>query len=140
MSSHIWKQLDLQSANQKYLNTLAIMTPTGLHTQQYHKIRLMPFGEYWPGKQILQQLGLGKIFPGAEYSSGPLQQNALHIDNTIIGTGLCLESIYPWFYQKMKTQNTQFMITLANNAWFGNSSGAEKHFQMSYFLLLCNVL
>ena len=119
--------------NQKYLNTLAIMTPTGLHTQQYHKIRLMPFGEYWPGKSILQQLGLGQLLPGAEYSSGPPRQKALHIDNTIIGTGLCLESIYPWFYQKMKSQNTQFMLTLANNAWFGNSSGAEKHFQMSLF-------
>ena len=116
-----------------YFNSLAIMTPNGLSPDHYHKIRLMPFGEYWPGKKLLQTLNLGQLIPGSNYSPGSPDQLPLLIDNTRIGIGICLESLYPWFYQRMKNQNSQFMLVLANNAWFNASSGAEKHFQMSLF-------
>tara|TARA_B100001113_G_C21105990_1_gene620918 strand:- start:740 stop:2215 length:1476 start_codon:yes stop_codon:yes gene_type:complete len=133
--------------NKNYFNSLCVMTPSGLSSYIYHKKRLMPFGEYWPGKSLFQWFGAGQLIPGNEYSPGTSNQQPLIVNDLILGPGICLESIYPWFYRSMKHQNSHVMLLLANNAWFNDSSGAEKHFQMgilravemkSYFLQASN--
>ena len=119
--------------NDHYFNSLCMMTPDGISDYYYHKTRLMPFGEYWPGKALLKWLGIGQLIPGSEYSPGSNDQLPLIVNDLRIGPGICLESIYPWFYRSMKHKDSDIMLMLANNAWFNDSTGAEKHFQMGIF-------
>ena len=114
--------------NGRYYNSLVLMTPTGLSPTLYKKMRLMPFGEYWPLKKASAYLGLGKWAAGADYSAGGAP-TLMQAGTIKIGGRVCLESIYPWFFRDMK--DADILAVFANNAWFFDSIAAEEHFQMS---------
>jgi apolipoprotein N-acyltransferase len=114
----------------KYFNSIAVMTPKGLGQESYDKVQLMPFGEYWPAKSFFLKLGLKNIIPGSEFTPGqgfwPITFNEAEV-----GALVCLESIYPWFSRKLVKNQASLLYVAANNAWFFNSSAAQKHLQMS---------
>lgn len=114
----------------KYYNSIALMTPQGLAKESYDKVQLMPFGEYWPAKSLFLTLGLDNVIPGSEFTPGkgfwPLR-----FQSTEVGALVCLESIYPWFSRTLVKNNASLLYVAANNAWFFDSSAAQKHLQMS---------
>lgn len=116
--------------NQRYFNSAVSITKHGLDKNRYDKIKLMPFGEYWPFRPLLYKLGLEHMIGNSDYSSGSKIHN-LPIHNSKFGIEICLESIYPWFARKQVQQGATVLITLVNNAWFFDSKAAEQHLQMS---------
>ena len=112
-----------------YYNSLVGLFPDG-HIQTYNKLKLMPFGEYWPFKSVLRRLGLGRLLPGADYSSG-ITGDLLVDGNLKVGGVVCLESIYPWFFDSLVQQGANLLYVSANNAWFFDSQAAEQHLSMS---------
>ena len=50
-----------------------------------------------------------------------------------LGVGLCLESTVPDFYHTMTKKHADILISLVNNAWFGDSSVAQRHLSMTIF-------
>jgi apolipoprotein N-acyltransferase len=114
----------------KLFNSIALMTPNGLSPIIYDKYRLMPFGEYWPLRSVWHRLGLQAFIPGSEYSQGHWHQPLFEHNGMLIGGGICLESMFPWRLQSLKRRGASLLFLIANNAWFNNSSAAEKHFQM----------
>ena len=115
--------------NQKYYNAAAIMTPHGLAKTIYQKQRLMPFGEYLPLKSFFDFLHL-RLLSSSEFST-PKKRTLLTINQLKLGLGICLESVYPQYFKYDTQQGAQLLIVLANNAWFGSSSAARKHLQIS---------
>ncbi len=109
-------------------NAIAGVTPTGSFQKQYLKRHLMPFGEYWPMRHILAQLGLEKVIGTGEYSPGP-QTTLLRLPHVAIGGAICLESLYPSQIRRSVNSGADVIVVVANNAWFFNSIAAELHFQ-----------
>lgn len=103
----------------------------------YFKKRLVPFGEYVPLEQWLR--GLINFFdlPNSIIQPGPWEQDILQFKNYKISPSICYEIVYPELVSEM-ARDADLLITISNDAWFGDSIGPKQHFQMAQMRALEN--
>ena len=107
----------------------------------YHKQRLVPFGEYVPLESWLR--GLIRFFdlPNSIIHAGPDGQAGLehHSDQGqyAIAPFICYEIVYPDLVAR-NSRHAEVMVTISNDAWFGQSIGPKQHFQMARMRALEN--
>ncbi len=96
----------------------------------YKKQKLVPFGEYIPFSGVLD------LFPnlaGSEkvqnYSAGTKQQKPLQVQGHNVGSAICYEVAYP-ATTRQNAKNSDFLLTVSNDAWFDDSSAPWQHLQM----------
>lgn len=111
-----------------YFNTALFLSPD-LSMSQYHKIHLVPFGEYTPYKKIFSFIekmthAIGEISPGTEYNLHPF--NSLKF-----GSPICYEIIFPNLVRKFVKKGANFLVTITNDGWYGTSSAPYQHFSMA---------
>ncbi|GMG86507.1 apolipoprotein N-acyltransferase [Biformimicrobium ophioploci] len=96
----------------------------------YHKRQLVPFGEYVPLEDILR--GLIEFFnlPTSFIRPGPEGQAPLRAAGIDWGTYICYEIVYPDLVAA-SAANTDALLTISNDAWFGSSIGPLQHMQMA---------
>lgn len=121
-----------QASNNEHLyNSLIALTPQQPydinHTSRYLKHHLVPFGEYIPLPFIENIINI----PFSSMSAGGLQQPPLQIKQANFTNAICYEIIFDSEVQKSLQQNTDFLLTVSNDAWFGTSIGPWQHFQMA---------
>ncbi|MDC1092541.1 apolipoprotein N-acyltransferase [Pelagibacteraceae bacterium] len=105
--------------------------------QQYNKQKLVPFGEYLPFEKLLNQFGLKKITEGhGSYQRGN-KQNNIKIDKLNILPLICYEVIFTSFIQQASI-DTNLIINISEDAWFGNTIGPDQHFVKSIFRAIEN--
>jgi apolipoprotein N-acyltransferase len=96
----------------------------------YFKQRLVPFGEYVPLESWLR--GLIDFFnlPNSFISTGDGNQSLIQSENINVGSSICYEIVYPALVAK-NVKNAQVLVTISNDAWFGESIGPLQHFHMA---------
>ncbi|SMF54781.1 Apolipoprotein N-acyltransferase [Alteromonadaceae bacterium Bs31] len=96
----------------------------------YFKQRLVPFGEYVPLEKYLR--GLIRFFdlPNSIIHRGPLLQEGIKTNEYSIAPYICYEIVYPDLVANM-LGDAQLLVTISNDAWFGESIGPLQHFQMA---------
>ena len=110
-----------------YYNSLVIIDHNMNILEEYKKQKLVPFGEFLPFEKILEKLGIKKITEGyGSFLQGKNQQN-LVIGKLNILPLICYEIIFTKFIQK-SNPNTNLIINISEDAWFGNSIGPYQHF------------
>lgn len=119
-----------------YHNSAATYTQNGLQ-HIVHKTILMPFGEYWPLRPLLEKL-IPQWLPANDYAPSPTKQSILESQLGKIGISICLESLYPYHGTNQAKENTIFQVALVNNAWFNDSPAAAQHLQMTRFRAIEN--
>lgn len=96
----------------------------------YKKQNLVPFGEYVPFEGMLNILpDLAGMQNMMSYSRGDNTQKPLLVKNQPMGPAVCYEVAYPDTTRK-NAKDTQFLLTVSNDAWFGTSAGPLQHLQM----------
>ncbi|WP_350562365.1 apolipoprotein N-acyltransferase [Psychrobacter sp. CAL346-MNA-CIBAN-0220] len=96
----------------------------------YKKQRLVPFGEYIPFEGMLDILpNLAGSQDIMSYSRGSDQQSPLQVRGHNIGAAICYEVAYPET-TRQNAIDTDFLLTISNDAWFGTSAGPLQHLQM----------
>ena len=114
--------------NQKFYNA-AIAIGNGSGT--YYKKHLVPFGEYLPLEKLLH--GLINFFnlPMSDFIPGPAHQKLITINNnTNVAIFICYEVAYASLVRQ-DLPDARILITLSNDAWFGDSFAADQHFQIA---------
>jgi apolipoprotein N-acyltransferase len=108
-----------------YNSVLAVGDQSG----QYHKTRLVPFGEYVPLESLLR--GLIQFFdlPMSSLSVGPSNQIPLTVQKQLIATAICYEVVYPDLVARI-SREASLIVTVSNDTWFGESLGPLQHMQM----------
>lgn len=105
---------------------LAIGTGEGL----YHKQKLVPFGEYIPLEKVIRGLLPFFDLPMSSFKQGGAQQDLLKAEKDdqlfLIAPFICYEIVYPEFVANM-AKNSDMLITISNDAWFGDSLGPKQH-------------
>jgi len=108
-------------------NSLIIINNQMQVIQEYKKQKLVPFGEFLPFEKMFSKIGFKKITEGyGSFLKGSEQEN-LKIDKLNILPLICYEIIFTNLIQK-SSENTNLIINISEDGWFGNSIGPHQHF------------
>ncbi|KAA1176329.1 apolipoprotein N-acyltransferase [Marinobacter salinexigens] len=96
----------------------------------YHKQKLVPFGEYVPLQGILRGLIGFFDLPMSDFTRGPEYQGPLIANGIRVMPFICYEVAYPDFVA-FNSRNTDLLLTISNDGWFGDSIGPLQHLQIA---------
>ncbi|MCP5161547.1 MAG: apolipoprotein N-acyltransferase [Hahellaceae bacterium] len=118
-------------ATQKYRYHNSIIS-TGNGSGEYHKQKLVPFGEFVPLESLLR--GLIEFFnlPMSSFSVGPEEQSPLVANGIKVAPYICYEVVYPDFVQRSASQ-ADLLVTISNDSWFGDTLGPIQHLEMAQY-------
>ena len=96
----------------------------------YHKQQLVPFGEYVPLESLLR--GLIDFFdlPMSAFTAGGNDQSLLKAGNVSLSPSICYEVIYGDLVAHTVPE-ADILLTISNDAWFGESIGPLQHMEMA---------
>lgn len=112
-----------------------MLSPGGELVLRYHKIQLVPFGEYVPLQALLTLGGrvsaklveqVADFTPGHEAVVG-------EVDGHPIGGFICYESVFPHLVRRFSAQGAELLVNMTNDAWYGRTSAPYQHLAMSAF-------
>ncbi len=120
----------------RHFNAAFLFTPDGRLAESYHKRRLVIFGEYIPfERQLPFMKWLTPI--GASFTPGPgpgVFRVGLGTNQTLnISPMICFEDVFPHHTRAHVTPDTDFVLELTNNGWFGESGAQWQHAASAVF-------
>ena len=108
-----------------YFNSSFVISPSGEIVEQYRKRRLVMFGEYVP---LARWLPFLKDFTGVhgEFTPGtkPIQFRLGDVATSVL---ICFEDVFAHIAREHVTSDTDFLLNLTNNGWFGESAAQWQH-------------
>lgn len=93
---------------------------------QYHKRRLVPFGEYVPLERWIRGLTPFFDLPLSSFSRGAETQKNLFLNSTSAPVFICYEIAYPQTVARALPA-AGLLLTLSEDAWFGRSLAPHQH-------------
>ncbi len=101
------------------------------HNNRYNKHHLLPIGEFIPFEDWLR--GVAPIFdlPFSSFTRGDFVQPDLVANGFHMTTALCYEIVFPRQIRANLKADTDFILTLSNDAWFGASHGPHQHLEIA---------
>ncbi|WP_440468184.1 apolipoprotein N-acyltransferase [Pseudomonas sp. YH-1] len=111
----------------RYYNGITVV---GDGSGNYLKQKLVPFGEYVPLQDLLRGLIAFFDLPMSDFARGPADQPLLKAKGYSVAPYICYEVVYPEFAAELAAQS-QLLLTISNDAWFGTSIGPLQHLQMA---------
>ena len=122
----------LSEDKKSFYNSLLLVNNEFQIMQQYNKQKLVPFGEFLPFENLLNRFGVKKITEGyASFKQGTKQKNII-FENLNILPLVCYEIIFTKFIQNSQTE-TNLIVNISEDAWFGNTIGPDQHYAKSIF-------
>ena len=119
----------LRTDEKKVFNSLVFLNSKGNIIYNYDKIKLVPFGEYIPFRQYLDTL-TNKLAP-KDFTSGKLKSNPTIYGFENIITLICYEILFKNEIARRISKNTNFLINITNDAWFGKTIGPYQHLALA---------
>lgn len=119
---------ELYSAGEDgYLNSAQAI---GFGNHRYDKTHLVPFGEYLPFNSLLGPI-LGDLrLPVPNTIPGTSDQVPLTLKHWQTAVMICYEIAFPMLTLHA-AQDSNVLVTISNDTWFGNSIGPQQHFQIA---------
>ena len=120
-----------------YYNSMVLVNNKFEIIQEYNKLKLVPFGEFLPFEKTLEKFGLKKITEGyGSFLKGESQNNLIFKELNILPL-ICYEIIFTNLIQN-SSQNSNLIVNISEDGWFGNSIGPHQHFTKSKFRAIEN--
>ncbi|MWJ26965.1 apolipoprotein N-acyltransferase [Halomonas sp. ZH2S] len=123
-----------RNAEGRYYNS---MIGVGNTQGSYQKEHLVPFGEYLPLESVLR--GAIDFFdlPMSSFTAGDTDQPPMQAAGLKLGNAICYEIIYPQLVAN-RARDSNVLVTVSNDTWFGASIGPLQHLQMARLRALEN--
>jgi apolipoprotein N-acyltransferase len=112
-----------------------MLDPEGRIALRYHKIQLVPFGEYVPMQRLLTLGGryaaklvqqVADFTPGTEPAIGEADRGRL-------AGFICYEAVFPGLVRRFTARGAELLINVTNDAWYGRTSAPYQHMAMAAF-------
>ncbi|MDA1093999.1 MAG: apolipoprotein N-acyltransferase [Acidobacteria bacterium] len=110
-------------------NAAFALTPDGDTAAVYHKMHLVPFGEYVPFGELLSFAGplVDAVVP---FSPG-LRAITMPVGSHQVSVAICYEVIYPGLVREFVRHGSELLTTITNDAWYERSAAPHQHFQQA---------
>lgn len=96
----------------------------------YRKRHLVPFGEYLPLGALLGPITRALNIPVSNFTPGAARQPPLNIGRHTLAAYVCYEIAFGGEVART-LGDAHLIITISNDAWFGDSLGPLQHLQMA---------
>lgn len=130
--------IDYDLKNKDYYNSIVMLgdLPVGQTysmkgTNRYRKHQLLPIGEFVPFEDFLRPLAPYFNLPMSSFQRGAAVQNNLQSYQGLIAPAICYEIAFPALLRKNVHSKTGVLLTVSNDAWFGESIAAAQHLQIA---------
>ncbi|MBU2978858.1 apolipoprotein N-acyltransferase [Alteromonas sp. C1M14] len=104
---------------------------TYFHSDRYAKHHLLPVGEFVPFEDFLRPLAPLFDLPMSSFSRGDYQQKNLMANGIHLAPAICFEIAFPRQVAANVHDDTDMIITVSNDAWFGHSHGPAQHLEIA---------
>lgn len=122
--------VDVDGERPQPYNSALLVNADGVVRQVYRKNLLVPFTEFVPFASWFP--ALAERFADASHFSAASNVPALELSSYRISTPICYEVVRPAFVRRMVNEShPHLLVTLANDAWFGDSQGPWLHLAMA---------
>lgn len=101
------------------------------HSNRYSKNHLLPIGEFVPFQELLRPIAPLFNLPMSSFSRGDYVQQNLVAKNLHLLPLLCFEIVFPHQLAANLTKQTNLLLTVSNDAWFGDSHGPHQHMEIA---------
>jgi apolipoprotein N-acyltransferase len=149
-SHHVWMiigadDMEIMPApygkeRREYYNSSFLISPEGHLVNSYHKRALVIFGEYIP---LVTWLPFIKWFTPIEggFTSGdkvvPFRLTDPDVTTSVL---ICFEDVFPHLAREYAEPDTDFLVNLTNNGWFGEGAAQWQHATSALFRAVENGL
>jgi apolipoprotein N-acyltransferase len=123
-----------------YFNSSFLISPEGELAGEYHKQRLVMFGEYVPFTKWLPFLKwltpiTGGYTPGVR--AAPFEMTDLHVKVSVL---ICFEDAFPQLARRYVDDDTDFLVNITNDGWFGEGAAQRQQAAAALFRAVENGL
>jgi len=125
----------------KYFNSLIVLGKKHQDDEQgsyfhnnsnrYYKNHLLPIGEFVPFEDFLRPLAPFFNLPQSSFSRGSYIQNNLIAQDLKILPLICFEIVFAEQLSANFFKDTDILLTVSNDAWFGDSHGPHQHLEIA---------
>jgi apolipoprotein N-acyltransferase len=124
------------ASREEFFNSSVLIRPNGSLDTPYHKMILMPFGEYTP---------FGSVFPwlkdinatAGQFTAGTapsvLSYELSNGSAVKLSPLICYEDIIPDLARRAAQMGTQLLVNQTNDAWFGDTAAPYQHHMIASF-------
>jgi apolipoprotein N-acyltransferase len=150
-SKHVWMIVGADDAEPKknarrkddleFFNSSFLISPDGRLEARYRKRNLVIFGEYVPLMNFLPFIKYLTPWIGGVFTPGtdpvPFVMPGLHAKTSIL---ICFEDVFPQLAREYVSEDTDFLVNLTNNGWFGEGAAQWQHGMTALFRAVENGL
>jgi apolipoprotein N-acyltransferase len=111
-----------------------LVSPEGAIAMRYHKMRLVPFGEYLPlPSSMVSLLSLGRLVESVSDFTAGTEAVTGRVLGISVGAFICYEAIFPSLVRRFSLTGAQVLVNVTNDGWYGTSAAPYQHYAMARF-------
>ncbi|MDX1282931.1 apolipoprotein N-acyltransferase [Shewanella colwelliana] len=100
-------------------------------SNEFRKHHLLPIGEFVPLEALLRPLAPLFNLPMSSFARGDYQQANLNAAGHQVAPAICYEIAFPEQLRANVNADTELLLTVSNDAWFGSSNGPLQHMEIA---------
>ena len=98
---------------------------------RYYKRHLVPIGEFVPFGELLRPIAPFFNLPMSSFSRGSDSQENILVQGHRFATAICYEMAFSNELRQNVHADTDYLLTVSNDTWFGTSHGPWQHMEIT---------
>jgi apolipoprotein N-acyltransferase len=111
----------------------ALLVENGAITGRYHKIRLVPFTEYFPYAETFPWMYRLLVENDTTFWEAGEEYTVMETLGFRFSTPICFEDTFGYITRRFVQEGADVIINLTNDSWSGSVSAAVQHLGMAVF-------